>query len=98
MKTYCLRFTVLFMALRVVSGPGTNIHAANGSVMLLLTNNSLQLKVDGDKDHDWWIQSSTNLPTWTTLTNLGTLLSGNETNAARRTVGTPGSNESYYRA
>lgn len=88
-------FLVSFLVLRLLS---TNSHAADGSVVLQLTNNTVHVKVDGDKDDDWWIQSSTNLTTWTTLTNLGTLLSGNETNATWRTVGAGGGALQYYRA
>ena len=35
------------------------------------SGSNILLKVDGDKDDDWWLQSSTNLTTWTTLTNFG---------------------------
>jgi hypothetical protein len=72
--------------------------AADGSVVLSLANPSAQVKVDGDKDDDWWIQVSSNLITWTTLTNLGTLLSGNDTNAVWRTLGTVGNDPQYCRA
>lgn len=72
--------------------------AADGSVVLAISNNVVSLKVDGDKDDDWWIQSSTNLTTWTTMTNFGVLLSGNEANAPWRTVGTKTNDAIYYRA
>jgi hypothetical protein len=72
--------------------------AADGSVVLSLTNASVHVKVDGDKDDDWWIQVSSNLTTWTTLPNLGPLLSGNDTNAVWRTLGTAGNDAQYYRA
>jgi len=63
-----------------------------------VTNSATKIKVDGDKDDDWWIQSSTDLNTWTMLTNLGTLLSGNETNAVWRSLGAPTNAATYYRA
>jgi spore coat protein CotH len=72
--------------------------AADGSVGINISNNVVLLKVDGDKDDDWWIQSSTNLTTWTTLTNFGTLLSGNVTNAPWRSAGTKASVPTFYRA
>lgn len=83
----------------VVVGFGKTIcPAADGLVNLVLSNNAVQLKVDGDKDDDWWLQSSTNLTTWTTLTNFGTLLSGNETNAPWRSAGTKGDVGTYFRS
>jgi len=72
--------------------------AADGSLNLQISNNVVLLKVDGDKDDDWWMQTSTNLTTWTTLTNFGTLLSGNETNAPWRSAGSKSAVPTYYRA
>lgn len=72
--------------------------AADGSVGIQLSNNVVLLKVDGDKDDDWWMQTSTNLTTWTTLTNFGTLLSGNVTNAPWRSAGNKATTSTYYRA
>ena len=63
-----------------------------------MSNNVVLLKVDGDKDDDWWMQTSTNLTTWTTLTSFGTLLSGNETNAPWRSTGNKSATSTYYRA
>lgn len=80
------------------AGQPLSVRAADGSVELKFAGSNVQLKVDGDKDNDWWLQTSTNLTTWTTLTNLGPLLSGNETNAPWRTVGTKASVPTYYRA
>ncbi|MBE0543339.1 MAG: CotH kinase family protein [Verrucomicrobia bacterium] len=73
-------------------------HAADGEVMLSVSNNVVWLQVDGDKDDDWWLESSTNLTRWTTLTNFGTILSGNETNAPWRSVGAMAGGSAYYRA
>ena len=72
--------------------------AASGRVELQVTNSSVLVKVDGDKDDDWWIETSTNLTTWTTVTNVGTLLSGNVTNAPWRSLGAESANPIYYRA
>jgi hypothetical protein len=72
--------------------------AKDGQVNLQLSDTNLLLKVDGDKDDDWWIQTSTNLTTWTTLTNFGTLLSGNETNAPWRSAGSHTNSIVFYRA
>jgi hypothetical protein len=78
--------------------PASVSRADDGAVQMRFSNNVVVLKVDGDKDDDWWIQSSTNLTTWTTLTNFGTLLSGNETNAPWRTAGSKYTWPTYYRA
>jgi len=76
----------------------TAVGAADGSVVLAGSNGIVSLKVDGDADNDWWIQSSTNLAAWTTMANFGTLLSGNETNAPWRSVGDLSTSPTYYRA
>jgi hypothetical protein len=91
----------LIQALVVVSllgGLPAASFAADGSVGIQLSNNVVLLKVDGDKDDDWWMQTSTNLTTWTTLTNFGTLLSGNVTNAPWRSAGNKADTSTYYRA
>ena len=72
--------------------------ASDGTVNVAVSNNTVLLKVDGDKDHDWWIQTSTNLATWTTLTSFGTLLSGNATNAPWRPAGATSNSPVFYRA
>ncbi|MGC3957821.1 MAG: CotH kinase family protein [Verrucomicrobiota bacterium] len=97
MKNQIGLFTTV-LCLGLTTGQLLSTRAADGSVELRFPGSNVQLKVDGDKDDDWWLQTSTNLTTWTTLTNLGTLLSGNETNAPWRTVGTKGSVPTYYRA
>ena len=84
--------------LTLVGGSVQKALAADGSVELKFSGSNVLLKVDGDKDDDWWLQTSTNLTTWTTLTNVGTILSGNVTNAPWRTAGTKASGPTYYRA
>jgi len=76
----------------------TGAGAADGSVVMAVSDNIVSLKVAGDKDDDWWMQSSTNLTTWTTINSFGTLLSGNETNAPWRSVGMQSNSPTYYRA
>ena len=95
MKTTAGALPLLTLALAWPSGP---LAAADGTAVLAFTNQEVRIKVAGDKDDDWWIERSTNLATWTTLTNLGTLLSGNETNAAWRSLGAPGAGPVFYRA
>jgi hypothetical protein len=72
--------------------------AADGAVELKFSGSNVLLKVAGDKDDDWWLQTSTNLTTWTTLTNVGPILSGNVTNAPWRAAGPKASGATYYRA
>ncbi len=86
------------LAITLLSGFPTNLSAADGAVGIQISNNVVLLKVDGDKDDDWWVQTSTNLTTWTTLTNFGTLLSGNVTNAPWRSAGNKAATSTYYRA
>lgn len=95
MKHQLLRLAGLALLL---AGGARPLPAADGAVQLKLSGNTVLLKVDGDKDDDWWIQTSTNLSTWATLTNFGTLLSGNETNAPWRAAGTKAPRPTYYRA
>lgn len=90
-----LRVAVVLMCLAAM-GPGAR--AGDGSVMMRFSGNNVLLKVDGDKDDDWRLQASTNLTTWTTLTNFGVILSGNETNAPWRSAGTQATAPTYYRA
>lgn len=81
-----------------IAASSADSFAADGSVEIQISNNVVLLKVDGDKDDDWWMQTSTNLTSWTTLTNFGTLLSGNETNAPWRSAGNKAATSTYYRA
>lgn len=90
-----LRMVVVVLAIQTCL-PGAR--AAGGRVALDFADGHALLKVAGDKDDDWWIESSNDFLTWTTVTNLGPLLSGNETNAPWRSVGPPTEPARYYRA
>ena len=46
-----------------------SVNASDGEVRAAVSNNAVRLKVDGDRDDDWWVESSTNLTTWTTQAN-----------------------------
>lgn len=76
----------------------STLPAADGSLHLAISNDAVLLKIDGDKDDDWWVQTSTNPVTWTTLTNFGTLLSGNATNAPWRSAGPTTNPAQFFRA
>ncbi|MDW8308939.1 MAG: CotH kinase family protein, partial [Verrucomicrobiales bacterium] len=78
--------------------PAVAADAADGRVQLRPTEGGLLVKVDGDKDDDWWIETSTNLTHWTTLTNLGPVLSGNEANAPWRALGGATNLARFFRA
>lgn len=49
---------------------------APGILHLRQSGDRLELKVDGDNDEDWWIETSSDLTTWTTATNLSPLFLG----------------------
>src|SRR5262245_7687151 len=74
---------VMFMVLHGIF----HAPADEGKVHLQLQGTNLLLQVEGDQDDDWRIETSTNLCTWTALTNFGTLLSGYTTNAPWRSSG-----------
>lgn len=97
MKPSLNSLKALFVASLIGGSPLASL-AADGSVGIQISNNVVLLKVDGDKDDDWRMQSSTNLTTWTTLTSFGTLLSGNETNAPWRSAGNKSATSTYYHA
>ena len=96
MKTRALKFVWVIPILTTGLPPATP--AADGQVNLKFSGTSVLLRVNGDKDDDWRMQSSTNFTTWTTLTNFGVLLSGNETNAPWRSAGGQANGPVYYRA
>jgi spore coat protein CotH len=58
--------------------------AEDGKIRLRVQNANAFIQIQGDDDDDWWLEVSTNLTAWTTLTNFGTLLSGDMTNAPWR--------------
>jgi spore coat protein CotH len=73
-------------------------HAADGAVNLQISGTNVLLRVAGDKDDDWWVETSTNCADWTTHPSFGTLLSGNETNAPWRSAGPVGGGMQFFRA
>jgi spore coat protein CotH len=91
-----MRVVVVTTLAAVASFLSVGSQAAN--VLLRTDGTSPFARVDGDKDDDWWIQASTDLATWIALTNWGTWLSGNETNAPWRSIDTSGSSPQFFRA
>src|SRR5262245_28173332 len=55
------------------------------------------IRVEGDPDNDWHIQSSTNLVAWSDLTLFGPILAG-RTNSPTRSVGRSAGPSQFYRA
>ena len=79
-------------------GSKLELSAADGTVVVQVSQKQLHVKVDGDKDEDWLLQSSSNLTHWSKLPNLGPLLSGNESNAVWRSIELPVTPATFYRA
>ena len=77
-----------------LSGPG----ASAADVQLRKQSTNALLRIDGDPDHDWQIQSSANLTNWITLTNFGTLLASSSTNALWRASSNATGPRQFYRA
>ena len=95
MKRFWLSGNLAVLAILLLT-PG--VRANDGAVVLARSGENIQLKVDGDKDDEWWIETSTDLAHWTTLANFGTILSGNETNAPWRSAGPYTNAMLHYRA
>ncbi len=72
--------------------------AAEGQLRLRRAGPETFLQILGDEDDDWRIQASSDLVTWTPLPELGTLLSGDATNAPLRSLGSLGEHTRFYRA
>jgi hypothetical protein len=72
--------------------------AADGQIHLRVQGANTLMQVQGDPDDDWRLQTSTNLGTWTTVTNFGTLRSGAADNAPWRSLGGQTAPDAFYRA
>ncbi|MBL9135459.1 MAG: CotH kinase family protein [Verrucomicrobiales bacterium] len=72
--------------------------ADSGKVLVGSDASHLLLTVDGDADDEWWIESSPDLVTWQREDSLGTVMSGNSTNATVVTVDPPSTPTAFYRA
>ncbi len=71
--------------------------ADDGTVLLQAQGQQTVIQIEGDEDDDWQIQGSDDLVTWATLTNLGTILSG-DPSFASVTDGEPAGTVRFYRA
>jgi spore coat protein CotH len=92
------RIALIFVIASLTLAAG-RVAGADGEVRVRVQSPNAWLQIDGDHDDDWRLQSSTNLATWTTLTNFGTLLSGGlVTNAPWRSVGMATNKLTFYRA
>ncbi|MCC7377227.1 MAG: CotH kinase family protein [Verrucomicrobiales bacterium] len=72
--------------------------ASSGEVQIGSDGSHLLLRVDGDADDEWWIESSPDLVTWQRQDSMGTVMSGNSTNATVTAVEPPSSPTTFYRA
>jgi hypothetical protein len=96
-----MRFRATLPAILFVALGGTlvlhHLHAAGGQVILRTEGTNAVIRIQGDSDNDWWLQSSTDLLGWTNVSSFGTLLSG-ETNAPSRSAGDVNAPQTFYRA
>ena len=76
----------------------TALMADDGRVNLRTTSDTLLVQIQGSDEDDWQLQSSTNLTTWTTLTNFGALLSGTAANAPWRMAAPNAAAGQFFRA
>ncbi len=101
-KRFCgawVTMVLILVAVAVFVGVAfSTAQGAEGAVNLQVSEENILLRVDGDKDDDWWIETSSDCTSWVVLTNFGTLLSGNETNAPWRSAGAPSDAPRFYRA
>lgn len=95
-KPYELLGVGLLLAVTMIKVFPSN--AAEGILGFQLSGNNGRVQVVGGDEDDWWIETSTNLFSWTTLTNLGTVLSGNTLNAPWRMLGVSTNSTRFFRA
>jgi hypothetical protein len=88
-RPYWLILGLLLCAASLALGAQVNVQRAGSNVVV---------QVEGDADNDWWLQSSTDLTHWLTLTNSGTLLGGKAVSAPWRAIGPAGNPSEFYRA
>jgi spore coat protein CotH len=72
--------------------------AEDGQIHIRKDGTNTFVQVEGDGDDDWRLQVSSDLATWITATNFGTLLSGKATNAPWRAVGPATNSSQFHRA
>ena len=90
--------TAVWIALCIGFGGATAARAADGQVRLRTEGTNTMLQVQGGSDDDWRIEVSTSLGAWNVSADLGTLLSGNVTNAPWKVVGARTHPQQFYRA
>lgn len=88
----------LFATLLLTLGGPLVRGTSSGEVQIGSDGSRLLLRVDGDADDEWWIESSPDLVTWQRQDALGTVMSGNSTNATVAAVEPPSSPTTFYRA
>lgn len=96
-----MRFRIALLAiLFATSGASLTLpcsHAAGGQVSFRTEGTNVLVRIQGDPDDDWRLQSSDDLLGWTNVASFGTLLSG-ETNAPSKSAGGINAPQKFYRA
>ncbi len=85
------------LALLAVAACVLRALGADGTVRLQHDGTNMFIQVQGDRDEDWHVQTSTDLRTWTHLPGLGPLLSGGN-DAPRQSLGGQSAGQQFYRA
>lgn len=67
------------------------------AIKLFMIETNLMVQLRGDPKDDWYVQWSTDLANWSTITNFRTLLSGDK-KAPIRSLGQPNEDAVFYRA
>ena len=89
----CLpKICLAFLILQFLSAWGKD-----GEIQLRSEGTNTLVQINGSNNDDWLVQSSTDLVTWSTLTNVAPLLSAGS-NAPTRSIPTPSEASQFYRA
>ncbi|MBK7999696.1 MAG: CotH kinase family protein [Verrucomicrobia bacterium] len=89
----CLRTSLALAALWFI--PQTPAGAAD--IVVSHEGSNAVVRIEGDPDNDWFVQTSTNLTDWTSVTGLTPVIAG-RTNSPTRTVPHAASTPQFYRA
>jgi spore coat protein CotH len=76
----------------------TTARAEDGRIVFRSLGTNTQVRVLGSGNEDWRFQTSTNLATWNTATNLGVLIAGDTGTAPWRTWSNTVGPRTFYRA
>jgi spore coat protein CotH len=91
-------YRVVSVSLFSLFAGGFEAIAEDGHIHVRKDGTNTLVQVEGDGDDDWHLQVSSDLVSWSTATNFGTLLSGKATNAPWRVVGPATNSGQFHRA